>query len=184
MKLSLVLLTVLALGACARPEPLPVMGKIAPFELTAENGKDFSSQSLDGHPWVADFIFTHCPGPCPRMTQQMHGIDGQVQGLPVQFVSFTVDPEHDTPDILSMYAEQFKADTRRWHFLTGNRDTLNDVFRNSFKLGTVDGSMIHSTRFTLVDGQGQIRGYYSTDDPESLKKLVRDLRGLDSGANP
>jgi protein SCO1/2 len=160
------------------------MGKIAPFELTAENGKDFSSQSLDGHPWVADFIFTHCPGPCPRMTQQMHGIDGQVQGLPVQFVSFTVDPEHDTPDILSMYAEQFKADTRRWHFLTGNRDTLNDVFRNSFKLGTVDGSMIHSTRFTLVDGQGQIRGYYSTDDPESLKKLVRDLRGLDSGANP
>lgn len=178
----MVLLTVVCLTACAKPEPLPVIGRIAPFALTAEDGKDFSSASLDGHPYVADFVFTHCPGPCTRMSQQMKGIDNQVQGLPVQFVSFTVDPEHDTPDTLANYAEHFKADTRRWHFLTGNRDALNEIFRNSFKLGNVDGSMIHSTRFTLVDGQQQIRGYYSTDDPDSLKKLVRDLRELERGA--
>ena len=168
-------------SGCSRPQPLPNYGKIAPFTLTAENGQPFSSQALEGHPWVADFIFTHCPGPCPRMTSQLHGIEGQVRELPVQFVSFTVDPEHDTPAVLADYAKQFQADTRRWHFLTGSREALNQIFRYSFKLGSVDGSMIHSTRFTLVDGQGQIRGYYSGDDPDDpndLKKLVRDMRSL------
>jgi protein SCO1/2 len=167
-----------AFTGCSRPDPLPIYGRVAPFTLTAETGQEFRSQSLDGHPWVADFIFTHCPGPCPRMTSQMRGIEGQVRGLPVQFVSFTVDPEHDTPAALSDYARQFQADTRRWHFLTGSREALHQIFRYSFKLGSVDGSMIHSTRFALVDGQGQIRGLYSSDDPDDLKKLVRDLRRL------
>jgi protein SCO1/2 len=155
-----------------------VLGHVAAFTLTAENGKEFQSAALAGHPWVADFVFTHCPGPCPRMTDQMHGIEGQVRGVPVQFVSFSVDPEHDTPDVLAAYAKQFHADTGRWHFLTGSRDALHQIFRYSFKLGSVDGTMIHSTRFTLVDGQQQIRGYYSSDEPEQLRKLVRDLRDL------
>jgi protein SCO1/2 len=169
----------LLLTACPKPEPLPVIGKIAPFSLTAESGQAFQSKSLDGHAYVADFIYTSCPGPCPRMTSQMHGIDSQLRELPVQFVSFTVDPEHDTPEKLAAYAKQFQADTRRWHFLTGSRDALNQVFRYSFKLGTVDGSMVHSTRFVLVDAQGQIRGYYSSDDADELRKLVRDIRRLE-----
>ncbi len=174
------LLAVIALASvgCVKPVPLPIYGHIDAFTLTAENGRDFRSQTLDGHPWVADFIFTHCPGPCPRMTSQMHGIEGQVRELPVQFVSFTVDPEHDSPAVLAEYAKKFQADTRRWHFLTGSREALNKIFRYQFKLGTVDGSMVHSTRFALVDAQGQVRGLYSSDDPEDLKKLVRDLRRL------
>ena len=156
-----------------------MLGKIAPFTLTAENGKEFTSQSLAGNAWVADFVFTHCPGPCPRMTEQLRGIEGQVRSLPVQFVSFTVDPERDHPETLAAYAKQFKADTGRWHFLTGPRESLNQIFRYSFKQGNVDGSMIHSTRFTLVDGQQQIRGFYASDDPDDLKKLVRDIRALD-----
>ena len=169
----------LLLAACPKPEPLPVIGKIATFALTAETGQPFESKSLDGHAYVADFIYTTCPGPCPRMTSQMHGIDSQVRELPVQFVSFTVDPEHDTPQRLTAYAKQFQADTRRWHFLTGPREALNQVFRYSFKLGMVDGTMVHSTRFVLVDGQGQIRGYYSSDDSDELRKLVRDIRRLE-----
>ena len=176
--LALVAATLL-LTACPKPEPLPVIGKIAPFTLTAESGSEFRSTSLDGHAYVADFIYTTCPGPCPRMTSQMHGIDSQLRELPVQFVSITVDPEHDTPEKLAAYAKQFQADTRRWHFLTGSRDALNQVFRYSFKLGTIDGTMVHSTRFVLVDAQGQIRGYYSSDDADELRKLVRDVRRLE-----
>jgi protein SCO1/2 len=175
----LMVLLMVTLTACPKPEPLPVIGKIAPFSLTAESGKEFQSKSLDGHAYVADFIYTTCPGPCPRMTSQLHGIDSQVRELSVQFVSFTVDPEHDTPEKLAAYAKQFQADTRRWHFLTGSREALNQVFRYSFQLGTVDGSMVHSTRFVLVDGQGQIRGYYSSDDTDELRKLVRDIRRLE-----
>ena len=182
MRLCGILFIGVVLAACARPTPLPVLGKIDAFTLTAESGKEFRSQSLEGNAWVADFVFTHCPGPCPRMTSQMRGIEGQVRGLPVQFVSFTVDPERDTPDVLAAYAKQFQADPRRWHFLTGSRDALNQIFRYSFKQGNVDGSLIHSTRFTLVDGQQQIRGFYSTDDAEDLKKLVRDIRALDPSA--
>jgi len=108
----------------------------------------------------------------------MHGIEGQVRGLPVQFVSFTVDPDHDTPDVLKDYAEKYHA-IGTLAFPHRNSRRPQSDFRYSFKLGTVDGTMVHSTRFTLVDGQQQIRGYYSTDDPDSLKKLVRDLRELE-----
>jgi protein SCO1 len=177
--LVLALLAMLLLTACPKPDPLPVIARIAPFTLTAESGQAFQSKSLEGHAYVADFIYTTCPGPCPRMSSQLHGIDTQVRELPVQFVSFTVDPEHDTPEKLSAYAKQFQADTRRWHFLTGSREAVNDIFRNSFKLGTVDGTMVHSTRFALVDSQGQLRGYYTSDDPDELRKLVRDIRRLE-----
>jgi len=182
-KALLVLAATLLLTACPKPDPLPVIAKIAPFALTAESGQPFQSKSLDGHAYVADFIYTTCPGPCPRMTSQMHGIDSQVRELPVQFVSFTVDPEHDTPEKLTAYAKQFQADTRRWHFLTGSREALNQIFRYSFKLGTIDGAndgtMVHSTRFVLVDAQGQVRGFYSSDDADELRKLVRDIRRLE-----
>ena len=179
MKRLLLLPALMLLTACPKPEPLPVLGQTSPFTLTAETGQSFDSKALAGHPYVADFIYTTCPGPCPRMSSQMHGIDSQVRELPVQFVSFTVDPEHDTPEKLAAYAKQFGADSRRWHFLTGSRDALNQVFRYSFKLGEVDGSMVHSTRFVLVDGQGKIRGFYSSDDSDELRKLVRDLRQLE-----
>lgn len=179
MKCILPLALLLVLAGCVKPEPLPVIGKVPPFSLTAESGQEFQSKSLDGHAYVADFIYTTCPGPCPRMSSQLHGIDTQVRELPVQFVSFTVDPEHDTPEKLAAYAKQYQADPRRWHFLTGTRDALHQIFRYSFKLGSVDGSMVHSIRFTLVDGQGQIRGYYSSDNADELRKLVRDIRQLE-----
>jgi protein SCO1/2 len=92
----------------------------------------------------------------------------------VTLVSFTVDPEHDTAPVLAQYAKHFTADPARWHFLTGEPRRLNDLGLNTFKLNSVDGSLIHSTRFVLVDGARRIRGYY-TDTPE----LLHDIRQLE-----
>jgi protein SCO1 len=169
----------LFLAACSRPSHLEVMSSLRPFQLTAETGQPFDSKSLEGHVWVADFFFTSCPGPCPMMSQKLAEIQRQTADLPdVKIVSFTVDPTTDTPTVLAAYGKHFKADPARWFFLTGDPAALNDIGRNGFKLNPVDGSTIHSTRFTLVDRRMQIRGYYSTDEDGFLPKLIRDIRSL------
>src|SRR5215813_10654269 len=127
---------IVLLAACSRPEPLPVMGQVPQFHLTAENGEAFDSASLDGHVWVANFIFTQCTGPCPTMTRQMRQI--QAQSQTVQLVSFSVDPAHDTPEALAAYARNFKPDFSRWRFLTGEQSALNDIALHTFKLNSVD----------------------------------------------
>jgi len=161
------------LAACAGPKPLPVLGQVPQFQLTAQTGQPFDSQSLDGHIWVADFIYTTCPGPCPMMSSQMRRV--QVSTTPdISLVSFTVDPQHDTPPVLAAYATHFTADPARWHFLTGEPRRLNDLGLNTFKLNSVDGSLIHSTRFVLIDRARRIRGYYL-----DTAQLLHDIRQLE-----
>jgi protein SCO1/2 len=168
------------LAACARREPLPVLGRIPPFQLISQAGEMFDSKSLDGHVWVADFIYTTCPGPCPMMTSHFHRIQALTADTPeVKLVSFTVDPEHDTPAVLAGYAKQFKAEPERWYFLTGARGRLNDLGLHAFHLNSVDGSLSHSTRFALVDRSGQIRGYYMTSEDGFMKRLLGDIRRLE-----
>jgi protein SCO1/2 len=151
------------------------------FHLTAQSGQPFDSQSLAGHVWVADFIYTTCPGPCPMMSSRMNRVQASTAGAPdVKLVSFTVDPEDDTPPVLAEYGKHFKADPARWFFLTGDRAVLNDLGLHAFHLNSVDGSLIHSTRFTLVDRQSRIRGYYSSEEDGFLPKLVHDLRQLEA----
>ena len=160
------------LAGCTAPKPLPVLGQVPPFQLTAQTGQPFSSQSLDGHIWVADFIYTTCTGPCPMMSSQMRRL--QLSTTPaISLVSFTVDPQHDTPPVLAAYAKHFTADPARWHFLTGEPRHLTDLGLNAFKLNSVDGSLTHSTRFVLVDGARRIRGYYI-----DTAQLLHDIRQL------
>ena len=171
--MRLVALIAVLLAGCAAPKPLPILGQVPQFQLTAQTGRPFDSQSLDGHVWVADFIYTTCPGPCPMMSSEMRRL--QLSTTPdISLVSFTVDPEHDTPPVLAAYAKHFTADPARGHFLTGERSRLNDLGLNTFKLNSVDGSLIHSTRFVLVDGARRIRGYY-IDTPQ----LLHDIRQLE-----
>jgi protein SCO1/2 len=178
MKYALLLVPVLFLAGCAREQPLPTYGQVPRFTLTSQTGQRFDSGALAGKVWVADFIFTTCPGPCPRMSSQMHSLAKELKQLPnVRFVSFTVDPEHDTPEVLAAYAKNFQADDR-WYFLTGGQPELQHLDRDVFKLGNVDGSMEHSTRFVLVDQRGRIRGYYDTNEPDALKPLVAGIRRL------
>jgi protein SCO1/2 len=171
---------VLLLAACGVPKPLPILGQVPPFQLTAQTGQPFDSESLAGHVWVADFIYTNCPGPCPMMSSQMRRVQISTAGTPdVALVSFTVDPEHDSPPVLAAYAKHFTADPARWHFLTGEPGRLNDLGLNAFKLNSVDGSLTHSTRFVLVDGARRIRGYYLSSDEGFIPSLLHDIRQLE-----
>jgi protein SCO1/2 len=96
----------------------------------------------------------------------------------VKLVSFTVDPKRDTPGVLAKYAARQGARTGIWHFLTGEVPQIHDLSLNVFKLGSVDESLNHSTRFVLVDGRGRIRAYYGTLDGDPVPQVVADVRRL------
>ena len=156
-----------------RRPPLPVLGKIADFSLTNQLGQATTLQALRGRVWLADIIFTRCPGPCARMTRQMTSVQ---KALPkdsgAQLVSLTTDPEFDSPEILSKYATRFGADSNRWHFLTGAKKEIGALAAQSLKLVAVekaaelrenpDDLFIHATIFVLVDKQARLRGIFET----------------------
>jgi len=170
---------VLLLASCASRPNLPTLGAVPAFTLTDQNGTTFESASkLDRQVWVADFMFTTCPGPCPLMSSQMHQVQKALEAEGIRLVSFTVDPEHDTPAVLLEYGQRFKASPGVWHFLTGSRADLNHLSKDVFKLGFVDGQLVHSTRFVLVDRHSQIRGYYSTSEPDAIAQVIEDARAL------
>jgi len=180
MRLFLPLVLLVALAGCRKEPPLPVYWQVPAFQLTAQSGQPFDSKSLDGDIWVADFIFTTCPGPCPRMSSQMRGVQSAVASMPdVKLVSFTVDPKNDTPAALAAYATRYRAEPGRWFFLTGGQAALETICRNGFKLGDVDGSLVHSTRFVLLDRRSRVRGLYSTSEDGALPKLLHDIRTLE-----
>src|SRR5215831_7435545 len=115
------LLITLGLKPLARPvKPLPVYGPIADFTLTNQDGRVICLQDLRGHVWVADIIFTRCPGPCLKMTRHMQELQ---LALPTdtqtRLVTLTTDPDYDTPSILQTYGGRFGAQLPRWMFLTG-----------------------------------------------------------------
>jgi protein SCO1/2 len=167
------------LVACQPSKPMPIYGKVPDFELTTETGNPFTRKQLDGKIWVADFIYTHCTGPCPLMTSRMRRVQASVQTMPeVRLVSFSVDPEHDTPAVLAAYARQFHAQPDRWFFLTGARRELQLLSRDAFKLSDITPDLTHSTRFVLVDQRSRIRGYYSTSDGSAIPDLIADIRRL------
>lgn len=180
LSLALPLLTVsiIQLTGC-RTAPLPVYWKLPDFQLTSQLSEPFDSKSLEGHVWVADFIFTTCSGPCPRMSSQMRGVQTATASFPdVKLVSFTVDPQHDAPPVLARYAARYHAEPGRWIFLTGDPASLETICRNGFKLGDVDGSLVHSTRFVLMDRHSRVRGFYSSSDDAALPHLLHDIRTL------
>jgi protein SCO1/2 len=176
----LLLLSLVALTACIQPKPLPILGQVPDFHLTDQTGRAFDGSALTGHVWVADFVYTTCDGPCPMMSSQMHQVQNRTEETPdVRLVSFTVDPVHDTPQVLAEYAKHFKYDAARWSFLTGEQAALNDLGINGFKLNAVDGSLTHSTRFVLVDRTRRIRGYYISSEDGFMNRLLHDVRQLE-----
>ncbi len=153
------------------------------FTLTDQDGKRFGSTQLAEKVWVADFIFTSCTGLCPMMTEQMREFQNKTTGSPVQMVSFSVDPEHDTPAALKAYAEVNKSDLTRWHFLTGAKEAIWNI-SNAMKLAVGpedDHQVMHSSHFLLVDGSGHVRGIYDYKDPGYMDKLVADANTLTHG---
>jgi protein SCO1 len=170
------LFTALVITGCSRAPELQSFGGVPDFVLTDQTGQAFHSETLKGHIWLANFIFTNCQGPCPSMTSQMKQVRETANGGPdLQVVSFTIDPDRDTPEVLAAYAKRFRADPKNWHFLTGTRADLRKLSWDTFHLNDVDGQLDHSTRFVLIDRKSQIRGYYDTSDAEGIPKLMQDI---------
>lgn len=155
---------------------LPVLGQVTDFAFTDSENKPFGFSDMQGQVWVADFIFTTCAGICPVMSSNMADLHREFADVDnVKFVSFSVDPETDTPEVMQAYSEIYEADTSSWHFLTSSEDEVHTLAVEGFKIGSVDDAFIHSSRFVLVDGAGQIRGYYEGLEDEGLDELRRDL---------
>ena len=171
---------VLLAGCGAGARELPSYKTVPEFTLTAQTGEEFrSSEKLAGRIWIAEFFFTSCTGPCPRMNARMRRLQNDLADIEdLRLVSFTVDPERDTPEALAEYARKFQAEPGRWWFLTGPMETLDRLCRETFLLGEVKGNLDHSTRFALVDRDGVIRGYYLSGDSEAMQRLERDVRRL------
>lgn len=162
----------------ARAEALPVLGEVPEFTLTNQSGEEISLSKLQGELWVADFFFTSCAGPCPRMTQQMAALSNAIPPGGIKFVSISVDPETDTPERLTEYGRKYEADFTRWHFLTGAQEQIQTLAVEGFKVGSVDDPAIHSTRFILVDRQGKIRGYFHGLEDDAIPLLQEAITKL------
>ena len=129
--------------------------------------------------WLADFIFTTCAGPCPIMTERMSTVQHDLIDIDkLKFVSFTVNPDYDTPEVLKKYAKRYDADISTWSFVTGKYEQIQELIANGFKMGDEEEIVFHSTRFALVDHEGNLRGYYSGTEPMDHENLTRDIHSL------
>jgi len=154
------------------------------FSLTECHGQTVTKQDLLGKPWVACFVFTRCAGPCPKVSQEMKLLQERLKGIDVRLVSFSVDPERDTPEVLRDYAESYGADPDRWWFLTGDKEVIYRLIRRSFRM-IVDEDprqipgfeVIHSIEMMHVDSNGVVRGRYNAQDDVDMAKLRRVLLG-------
>jgi protein SCO1 len=158
-------------------------GMVPSFHLINQNGQPFGSAQLAGKIWIADFIYTTCPGPCPMISSRMSELQKPLEKTDVHLVSFSVDPEKDTPQVLRGYADKLQADPARWDFLTGPKSAIYKLSHDGFKLAVSDGSSeqgipVHSTRIVLVDRHGYIRGYYDATEADAITKLVADTNHL------
>ena len=168
-------------------EALPSLGSV-PVEprFVERSGATMSLGDLRGKVWIAAFIFTRCRGTCPMMSSALSTLQRSIEGMEdVRLVSLTVDPEYDTPERMSEYAKGLDASPTQWLFLTGQEDSLQTLAREVFHLGieeggTVEEPIIHSTRFVLVDGEGEIRGYYEGLDATERAALLKDVKRLTS----
>ncbi len=175
-------LLVLLLRPPAHPAPEPI-ATLPEFSLTERDGRAVSKSDLLGAPWIADFVFTRCVLYCPRLTARMKELRAKLPPT-VRTVSFSVDPEHDTPARLTEYAQQWQIEGREWLFLTGTRADVWDLIRKGFLLPVEEepsnpaAPILHSNRFVLVDARGRIRSSFEAYDDDALDRLLADLRAV------
>lgn len=174
------------------PAAPPILGEVPAFELVADDGAAVTLDDLHGTPWVANLIFTRCRLSCPLLTERMEGLARRLpERVEARLVSVSVDPAHDTPEVLAAYAAEYRVAGREWLFLTGEVDAVLALARDGFRLGvdldppaeqaSPEEPILHSTRMVLVDAEGRIRGYYDAFEPGQLDRLSRDLEVLGAG---
>lgn len=181
---SLIFLLVLLLSACGYKISDPLHIKVNQFNFINQDNEPVGLDDLNGKVWIADFIFTNCTTVCIPMMSNMVELQELLKDkkMPVDFVSFTVDPEFDTPEILKEYATEFNADLSSWQFLTGYTQPelesfAMDNFRTYAKKPEVDNQVIHGTSFFLVDKNGVVVKEFSGLDAP-VDDLLKDLQYL------
>ncbi len=174
----------------AKPARSPIIYSSLPeFTLTNQLGQAVTLAGLRGHIWVADFIFTRCAGPCPKMTAAMSRLQEALCGQgQVRLVTVTADPANDTPAVMEHYSQRYHGRADQWWFLTGDKKEIERLAVDGFKLVAKETDaterqagedlFIHSTKFVLVDPQGRVRGYYDGTDPSTQEKILHDIAAL------
>jgi protein SCO1/2 len=172
------------------PEMLQIgMGhRIGDFSLLNQYGESTSLESVKGKVFVAEYFFTTCGTICPKMTEQMTRVQDRFRGNDdVKILSFTVNPDYDTVQVLFEYAQKYGAENNQWHFLTGSKEELYGLARKSFfvlkpaeamNLGDAGSDFIHTNNFVLVDQQLRIRGYYDGTSISEVNELMEDIELL------
>jgi protein SCO1/2 len=183
----LILVGLLALGCSKKSaEDVPVLGQLPEFSLLDQDQQAFSRGSMEGNLWVSAFVFTHCRSTCPRITAHMKGLQSRLSDVPsAHFVSVSVDPRNDTPEVIKAYMAKNGLDESNWRFVTGEEEAIRHVVVDGFRVGLGDedskaagaDDIMHSNSFVLVDDEAQVRGYYRANN-DGIADLERDLRAL------
>lgn len=186
-KVLIALLGLVAFGCTKRTaQDVPVLGQLPEFALVDQDEGAFTRETMEGDIWVSAFVFTHCRSTCPRLTAHMKGLQTRLADVPsANFVSVSVDPRNDTPEVIKAYMTKNGLDERNWRFVTGEEEAIRQVVVDGFRVGMGDeGSaaqgaddIMHSNAFVLVDDEAQIRGYYRANN-DGIADLERDLRAI------
>jgi protein SCO1/2 len=189
--------TLTLIRPCTRrvPDAPAVLYALPDFALVDERGQPFSRETMEGEVWVAAFVFTSCPSSCPAVTQAMRSLQDRYErmDIDVRLVSFSVDPETDTPTVLQRHAAEVGADPERWRFVTGSLEAMRTLVEDGFRLGvgaktpTSGGlyDIAHATKLALIGPHGGVRGYYGIDEQgldevyHRSQHVLRDTRSSD-----
>ena len=191
------LISFLQINRSRHLQVLRVIGPVADFTLTNQDGQMVTLAGFTNHVWVADIVFTRCAGPCPRMTGQMRSLQNLLPpDSAAKLVTLTTDPEFDSPAVLKKYGQRFNADFNRWTFLTGTKSEIAALASGSLKLSAVPVKLedqkdvadlfIHTTIFVIVDKHARLRGFFETggdgvDWTNSVQpKLLQSVRQLEN----
>jgi len=181
-------------GANNDDEKLTKIGPAPKFELINQDNVKISNETYKGKVYVLEFFFTTCPSICPKMNQSMLLIEKTFFGNPnFGIVSITIDPAHDTPEVLKSHRELLGVKSSNWNFLTGDRAYIFDLANKGFNLyagenSNVDGGFEHSGLFALIDKDGNIRCrkddfgnpilYYDGLDKKGVRDIQQDINVL------
>ncbi|MCE7066703.1 SCO family protein [Dyadobacter sp. CY326] len=161
-----------------------IYNAIPAFSFVNQEGDTVSEKIVEGKIYVADFFFTTCPTICPIMKRQMIKVYNEYKGYPdVMILSHSIDPEHDTPQVLKKFASDLGVEGNQWQFLTGQKDEIYEIGQKNYlstakEDKTADGGFIHSGAFILVDKEKHVRGMYDGTTEEGTKKLIDDMKLL------
>lgn len=173
----------LVLSACNNEQPTGK--KVDPFSFIDQNKNDFGTDDLTGTVWIASFIFTNCETVCPPMMTELASLQKKLEEekLQVEFVSFSVDPDVDSPEVLQLYIQQFTDHESNWHMLTGySQEEIEAFAREQFQTivqkPNTSNQVIHGTNFYLVDDQGYVLNEYNYINESYIEEISRDIKKI------